>query len=951
MLAFLAMNLCTSKVWATNSDVIGIGKIVYKSNPKDGRIYTIIFGSKDLDEIYVSQTEDDPSPRLIYQGKISHIELGENDSRAFGDLPSRRRTYIDWAGKNVNINLVDEKYRVKIENGEVLKTIRPPGYYDGVGGFGWPPEVINVNGEVYVIAYERTSEFFGVYVFRPRDEKVVKLPKYTGYGLRIFDGNKLYTSNTYHSDIPVKKSLVYDFHHFDSDAKTHLVPETQLDYVTRKFSLDTPNSFPKTDAQKWRTVAEAMAKFEQSLEPRNNGRRLRLSDNSLSVTDPDQSIEESTVNSNPTFQRDQSHTATQVENTNGSATYQRAPFSESAQREAGVQAGAWERTSSDIKLSHLLVADDRGNEVSPWKIVKQFSTILNETNLGKYIESDTQQRAVIDRVFSNLIKKEIGNAAILGPPGVGKTELIKQLVREVKAGKAPAEIANKVFLMIDIGALQAGTFYHGQFETKVNALIALCRQFNIVLVVDEAHSLKGAGVSEGSPSDIWQMLKPGLQEGFLKIIGMSTVSEWERAYLSDPAVQRRFGKPIVLAEPSEEFLLARFEAFTKRHEFPKIEMAELKAILAYSNKFDALGAQPSKGILLIEEIFAYQKIKLGTTQKPNLADVQAAAQRLYGLHESYFDRRKMGELLSQLPQALGEKVIGQKGAKAALQSSFTNSIFGLDDPEKSKGRKIFVGPAGQGKTQLVMSLGSVLNIDVERIMMTNYSMPGQTLELKRRIAEVMQKGAVRILFIDEIEKAHPAVQKDLLDILDRGQFSVSMVDANGTVVNAVEVNVRNAHVYFATNAGASYLESLSSRNKINLDELKVRMVQDGLDKYLLDRLDGVIPFFNLYKSEYRGVVIREIRSILKDFRVNNPDSTIELLNLRGFIEKVVDETYSTKMSNRTALSALSADLRTRISAFMRDNRIFEGGEVKLELPGKAGRLKSLSCDTLLRSSP
>ena len=471
-------------------------------------------------------------------------------------------------------------------------------------------------------------------------------------------------------------------------------------------------------------------------------------------------------------------------------------------------------------------------------------------------------------------------------------------------------------------------------------MLALSRAYSIVWVVDEAHLMRGMGTHSKNSNDIMQALKPGLTEGFFRMIAMSTDHEWNSAFASDPALDQRFGE-VKITEPSGEPLRSVLRSFAKKHSFPDIDDKTLNAIIRLSSEFNAIGAQPRKSTLLIEEIFADQQLE-GSLHSPDVSEVKSAAQRLYNLHSDHFDEAKMRDRLRLLPDVLSQSVVGQEAAKEEITNAFAVSLAALEDKGKPKGRKIVAGPRGQGKTELINAAGEAMKLPVNRIVMTTYTNPGQTEELKRVIAQAVRRQAQAILFFDEIEKAHPAIQKDLLDLLDSGTFTV-MESRNGSTDGglSVEVSVRNAYVFMATNAGANYISSLADSSQYNLEEMREAMHRDGLNDLLLDRMDGVIPFFYLSRAQYQQVVIKQIRSILETFKANNPDRKLHLENLRGFISQVVQDTYRDKMSNREALVALSAGLRVRMA------KAFIAGHEVVELPGKgASRSKAIMCKDL-----
>lgn len=585
-----------------------------------------------------------------------------------------------------------------------------------------------------------------------------------------------------------------------------------------------------------------------------------------------------------------------------------------------------------IEKSNVSVLESGGGNKSAWEIVKGFGTILNTDAAVLSITADNEVdasiREKIEQIYRNLIKREIGSVKILGPAGSGKTTLVKQAIAEIAKGHAPEILQNTVFIQVDGSALSSGTKYVGAMESKVAAMLALSRKFNIVWIVDETHSFRGMGTSEKDDNDVLQLLKPGLTEGYLRMIGMDTDNEWNHAFQTDPALDQRFAL-VRTSEPTAAELVQRLRSFAKKHSFPAIGDSELALIIRLSTEFNATGAQPRNSTLLIEEIFAEQQLR-GAMHSPTQSEVKASAQRLYNLNQNHFDTEAQRNLVRNLPSVLDAKVIGQAAAKQSIISAAEQTATNLEDKSKPKGRLIFAGPAGQGKTELASAMGEGLDRPVERIVMTTYQSPLQTVELKKRIAEALQKNPLTILFFDEIEKANLQVQNDLLDLLDSGEFVYQPERSSTSVV----INVRNAWVIFATNAGLGYLsrEAREAQN-YNQGAMVASMKQDGLSPYLIDRSPGVVPFFYLSRGEYRAVVALHAQKVLNDVKRNRPDLKVTFANLQGFIDQVVADTYHDEMSNREALNSTSGEMRSRLAKVILSGPV-DAKTARVDLPGK-----------------
>ncbi|MCB0412560.1 MAG: AAA family ATPase, partial [Bdellovibrionales bacterium] len=391
-----------------------------------------------------------------------------------------------------------------------------------------------------------------------------------------------------------------------------------------------------------------------------------------------------------------------------------------------------------LENSSVRVADSEGKQAKAWDLVSGFVS-LPINILDPKVEDGSPVQLKLEQIYRNLLKQEIGSVKILGPAGSGKTYLANMLVSQLTNGHPPPGLEGYIPLIVNPSALSAGTKYSGSMSARINAMIALSKEFNIVWIIDEAHTLSGQGTHSHNAVDITQKLKPGLTEGFLRFVALSTEHEWNNAYAGDPPWDERFGK-VKVQEPMGEELFLALENFIARYKFPEIDRGLLALIIRLSDQFNATGAQPRKANQLIEEIFADQKLQ-GELKSPSREEILVAASGLYDLHPDHFDREKMLQRLRNLPQGLSRWVVGQTEAKEAIVNGFEMSIAGLEDKTKPKGRAIFAGPKGQGKTELVKAAAKVLETSYVRIMMTSYTHPNQTENLKREIAQALRKHA------------------------------------------------------------------------------------------------------------------------------------------------------------------------------------------------------------------
>ena len=389
----------------------------------------------------------------------------------------------------------------------------------------------------------------------------------------------------------------------------------------------------------------------------------------------------------------------------------------------------------------------------------------------------------IRRVMQTLTRRRKNNPAIIGEAGVGKTAIAEGLAARIVSGDVPESLAGRRVLALDMGSLVAGSKFRGEFEERLKSVMDEIKeaQGEIILFLDEIHTMVGAGASEGG-IDASNMLKPALARGELQCIGATTTDEYRRYIEKDSALERRF-QPIFLEEPSVEDTLEILRVLRPRYEAHhkvKIDDSALSAAARLSDRYIVDRHLPDKAVDFIDE--AASKLRIDSESLPSalketedrihrLADQEeAAAQRSeyeraaqlrterLRLHEE-FERQKqdilgnrvvdnvvdeydIAELVSKwtgipagrmlegeaarlvnMEEGLHQRLIGQEDAVTAVSEAIRRSRSGLSDPKRPIGSFIFLGPTGVGKTELAKALAEYLFDDESntvRVDMSEY---------------------------------------------------------------------------------------------------------------------------------------------------------------------------------------------------------------------------------------
>ena len=397
--------------------------------------------------------------------------------------------------------------------------------------------------------------------------------------------------------------------------------------------------------------------------------------------------------------------------------------------------------------------------------------------LDPVIGRDTE----ITRAVQILSRRTKNNPVLIGEPGVGKTAVAEGLAQKIAAAEVPDELMDKRLLSLDLSAMVAGTKYRGEFEERVKALLdEVRREGNVILFLDELHTIVGAGSAEGAV-DAANILKPALGRGELHVVGATTLAEYRRYIEKDAALERRF-QPITVGEPTEEQALAILRALRPRYESHhrlKISDEALAAAVTLSRRYITGRFLPDKAVDLMDE--AASRVRMGTRpDSPELRAMEAKAaeaerDRAAAVAEQNYERAAMlrdvehscreqaeqerealrraqrekqrtvgeedvaavvsawtgvpvtrltedeGERLLRLEDTLHARVVGQDEAVREVARALRRARAGLRDPKRPVGSFLFLGPTGVGKTELCRALADAVFGDEEALVRLDMS--------------------------------------------------------------------------------------------------------------------------------------------------------------------------------------------------------------------------------------
>jgi ATP-dependent Clp protease ATP-binding subunit ClpC len=475
---------------------------------------------------------------------------------------------------------------------------------------------------------------------------------------------------------------------------------------------------------------------------------------------------------------------------------------------------------------------------------------------GKVAAAIARERE-IRAVARTLLRSKKNNPLLLGDAGVGKTAVVEGLAYAIYKGTAPKTLLDRRIVQIEIGTLVAGTSLRGQFEERLIGIVEEAKQAgNVILFIDEIHTIVGAGDTIDSNLDAANILKPALARGDITCIGATTHEEY-RAIAKDPPLARRF-RPIDIEEPTRDDALAVLNGQRARledHHGVTILPDALAAAVDLSVRYLPDRRLPDKALDLLDEACARVILRTVTPEDdPNgisevrTENIAAVLSEWTGIPVTDLtqdEKRRLGDLEHFL---LG-RVLGQETAVRTVAETVKMARAGLSDPHRPLGVFLFLGPSGVGKTELARALANFLfNSDdaMLRLDMSEFhdshtvarligSPPGyKDAQRGGQLTDGLRRRPYSVVLLDEIEKAAPEVYDIFLQVFDEGRLS----DAHGGMVDA-----RNAVFIMTSNIGTEDVgKGLGFINPADREPDYSAHLSRFFRPEFLNRVDEVIKF-------------------------------------------------------------------------------------------------------------
>ncbi|HSO61280.1 MAG TPA: ATP-dependent chaperone ClpB [Desulfobacterales bacterium] len=658
------------------------------------------------------------------------------------------------------------------------------------------------------------------------------------------------------------------------------------------------------------------------------------------------------------------------------------------------------------------------NPEEKYQALQKFSRDLTDlARLGK-LDPVIGRDEEVRRVVQVLSRRTKNNPVLIGEPGVGKTAIVEGLAQRIVAGDVSETLKNRRLVALDMGALVAGAKYRGEFEDRLKAVLREVEnaEGDIILFIDELHTVVGAGAAEGS-MDASNMLKPALARGTLRCVGATTLNEYRKHIEKDAALERRF-QPVLVREPTVEDTISILRGLKEKYEVHhgvRIKDSAIVAAAILSQRYIADRFLPDKAIDLIDECASKLRIEIDSMpveidevqrritqaeierqalkkesdpasrerlarledelsgmnaelarmkqhwnrekeliqvirtikgeqeqlnneahlaeREGNLAKVaeirygrmielgkrlEEANQKLETLQKGSkmlkeeVDDEDVAEVVSRwtgipvsrmlegerdklvrMEERLGDRVIGQEKAVAAVADAVRRARSGLQDPNRPIGSFIFMGPTGVGKTELAKALAeflfdseqALIRVDMSEFMEKHSvarligAPPGYVgYEEGGYLTEAVRRRPYSVVLFDEIEKAHPEVFNVLLQILDDGR----MTDGQGRTVD-----FKNSLIIMTSNVGSQWILELGARDRSEMERRVLEALRATFKPEFLNRIDEVVIFQNLTLEQIGRIVeiqLERLRKRLAERKIALAltEAAKDLLGRRGY---------------------------------------------------------------------
>ena len=575
------------------------------------------------------------------------------------------------------------------------------------------------------------------------------------------------------------------------------------------------------------------------------------------------------------------------------------------------------------------------------EILAQYCDDLNQQALDGKIDPIIGRDNEIEEITNVLAKRNKSNILMVGDAGVGKTAIAEGLALNIVNERVADYLKPFTVYNLDIGKLLAGSKYRGEFEEKLQeVLAALNAKGNCILFVDEAHQMKGAGSGTQSSVDFANMIKPALTKGRIKVIASTTWEEYTQSFEKDRALMRRFYRMTVdeptpaVAKDILRGLQTKFEDFHGGI----ISDEAIDAAVDLSVRFQTDKKLPDKAIDLIDAAAAKLKVKSTDgyeflVERSHIIDAISRATKI-PVEQLSEQASEDVSALTNIESDIKTRLFGQdETVDKVLERVYVNNA-GLKSLNKPIGSFLFLGPTGTGKTEFAKLLSENLGMKLLRYDMSEYQEKHAASKLIGAppgyvgyddanlggglLISDIEKNPNCIILFDEVEKAHPDVMNVFLSLMDEGMVTGS---------SGKKANARNAIIIMTSNLGAADNEknTIGFGDKLQKTGEDDRAVKDYFRPEFRNRLDAICKFNKLDDMAMRKIVAKFIEELNESLTERN----MRVRLTATAVDHLIKEGFDAKMGARPLARKINELIKVPLSKKILFEKIANGSTVNI----------------------
>ncbi|MCC9809059.1 ATP-dependent Clp protease ATP-binding subunit [Streptococcus agalactiae] len=637
------------------------------------------------------------------------------------------------------------------------------------------------------------------------------------------------------------------------------------------------------------------------------------------------------------------------------------------------------KAKSGASFSDMMKPPSTAGELADF--TRDLSQMAVDGEIEPVIGRDTE----ISRMVQVLSRKTKNNPVLVGDAGVGKTALAYGLAQRIANGNIPYELRDMRVLELDMMSVVAGTRFRGDFEERMNQIIAdIEEDGHIILFIDELHTIMGSGSGIDSTLDAANILKPALARGTLRTVGATTQEEYQKHIEKDAALSRRFAKVLVEEpnlEDAYEILLGLKPAYEAFHNVTISDEAVMTAVKV-AHRYLTSKNLPDSAIDLLDEASATVQMMIKKNAPSLLTevdqailddDMKSASKALKASHKDKKRKpiavtedhimatlsRLSGIPVEKLTQAdskkylnlekeLHKRVIGQDDAVTAISRAIRRNQSGIRTGKRPIGSFMFLGPTGVGKTELAKALAEVLFDDESALIRFDMSEYMEKFAASRlngappgyvgydeggELTEKVRNKPYSVLLFDEVEKAHPDIFNVLLQVLDDGVLT----DSRGR-----KVDFSNTIIIMTSNLGATALRDDKTvgfgAKDISHDytAMQKRIMEELKKAYrpeFINRIDEKVVFHSLSQDNMREVVKIMVKPLILALK----DKGMDLKFQPSALKHLAEDGYDIEMGARPLRRTIQTQVEDHLSELLLANQVKEGQVIKIGV--SKGKLK------------